>query len=80
VDIGSRQEGRLSGNNLLRAPYVEEEIEGAIQKCISDKDFIRQCHACINPYGNGNSGPQIAKVLSEVELGRKILTKKMTLK
>jgi UDP-hydrolysing UDP-N-acetyl-D-glucosamine 2-epimerase len=79
VDIGSRQLGRLSANNILHVGYDEDEIRTAIHRCVKDAEFVASCRACENPYGNGGAGMAIAEVLASVEMGHRLLTKQMTL-
>ncbi len=80
VNIGSRQQGRLRGDNVIDADYNAEEIYNAIKKCIADDAFRSVCAATVNPYGGGNSGKLIAESLATVNLDPKyILRKGMTL-
>lgn len=79
VDIGSRQDGRLSATNVIHTGYGRDEILNAIRRCIEDQKFIENCHSCENPYGVGDAGKKIAEVLAKTELGAKIITKKMTI-
>lgn len=78
VNIGSRQRGRLRGNNAIDAPYDASAIESAVRRCVEDEDFRRQCAGAQNPYGAGNAGPRIADVLATIELRPSLLQKKMT--
>ena len=48
-------------------------------KCLSSKKFLEDCKTSSNPYGVGNAGIKIAKVLKKVELNEKLLVKKLTL-
>ncbi|MEI7612347.1 MAG: UDP-N-acetylglucosamine 2-epimerase [Betaproteobacteria bacterium] len=80
VNIGSRQQGRLCGENVLDVGYDEREIYVAIQKCISDEVFRSVCQAAANPYGGGTAGKMIAESLATVDLDPKhILRKRMML-
>jgi UDP-hydrolysing UDP-N-acetyl-D-glucosamine 2-epimerase len=79
VNIGSRQEGRLRGQNVIDANYNSEEIITVIQKCLFDNEFRKSCFAAKNPYWLGDAGPKIAKVLAEVPINQSLLRKKMTL-
>lgn len=79
VDIGSRQDGRLASTNVIHTGYDAKEIEEAIRRCLFDEKFIADCHSCKNPYGTGDAGIKIANELARVELGHKILNKKMTI-
>ena len=80
VNIGSRQEGRLRGMNVVDAGYDRQEISSAIRRCLFDEDFREVCRTSENPYWLGDAGPKIAKVLAEVALDQNLIRKKMTLK
>jgi len=80
VNIGSRQEGRLRGKNVLDVNYNAESIIYAIRKCISNKEYREVCNRTDNPYYLGNVGEKIANILSKVPLDTKLMRKKMTLK
>ncbi len=80
VNIGSRQEGRLRGVNVLNVGYRSEEIYDAIIKCLYDEDFRKTARTTFNPYWLGDAGTKIANVLAGIPLGEKLLRKKMTLK
>ena len=80
VYIGSRQEGRLRADNVIEADYNEDSIYHAVKKCMNDKNFREQSFKCINPYGIGDAGIKIAKVLNDTKLEpKKLLRKEMTL-
>ena len=79
INIGSRQNGRLRANNVLDVDYDVEAIIKAVEKCFSDDSFRNQCFNCENPYYAGGAGKKISGVLSSVELGQKLIRKKMTL-
>jgi GDP/UDP-N,N'-diacetylbacillosamine 2-epimerase (hydrolysing) len=78
VNIGNRQEGRQRAENVIDVGYDREEIVDAIKKALHDKDFREKVSSCKNPYGDGKAGKRIVKVLSKVELGKKLLEKRMT--
>jgi UDP-N-acetylglucosamine 2-epimerase (non-hydrolysing)/GDP/UDP-N,N'-diacetylbacillosamine 2-epimerase (hydrolysing) len=80
VNIGSRQDGRLRGENVIDAGYDARAIHAAIAKCLSDEAFRETCATAENPYYLGDAGPKIANVLAEVELGEKLIRKRMTLR
>jgi len=79
VNIGTRQLGRLKANNVIDSDYNSNDIYKNLVKCLHDQKFISQCLQVSNPYGDGNSGTIICKALSEVELGPKLILKKMTI-
>ena len=81
VNIGSRQAGRLRADNVIDVDYKEKEISDAVHLSLEDKTFIKTCKETINPYGIGDAGIKIAKILSEISVDSKtILRKAMTLK
>lgn len=80
VNIGSRQDGRLRGKNVVDADYDIDNIVTVVKKCLYDKGFRNQCEATDNPYYLGDAGKKIANVLASTPLGQKIIRKKMTLR
>jgi UDP-hydrolysing UDP-N-acetyl-D-glucosamine 2-epimerase len=78
VNIGSRQDSRLRAENVQDVPYDADEIYTACRTAIDDDAYRKRCAEVDNPYGAGNAGPKIAKVLSEIEINRDLLQKKMT--
>lgn len=80
VNIGSRQEGRLRGENVLDARYSSDEIYLQTHRSLFDDDFREICRQAKNPYWLGEAGPKIAEVLATVSLGERLIRKRMTLK
>ena len=80
VNIGSRQEGRLRGENVLDAVYDAGIIFDATWRCLFDEDFRALSRRAENPYWLGDAGPKIASVLATAPLGQQIIRKRMTLK
>jgi UDP-N-acetylglucosamine 2-epimerase (non-hydrolysing)/GDP/UDP-N,N'-diacetylbacillosamine 2-epimerase (hydrolysing) len=80
VNIGTRQQGRLRGDNVIDVNYDEDEIYLATIKCLFDEKFRAQCQNSYNPYWLGQVGPKIANILASVPLDMKLIQKKMTLK
>jgi UDP-hydrolysing UDP-N-acetyl-D-glucosamine 2-epimerase len=78
VNIGSRQKGRLRAGNVLDAPYDADVLVELCQKAVNDDEFLKLCRSAKNPYGVGGAGRAIADTLSSIELGTRILRKKMT--
>ncbi|MDQ5821935.1 MAG: UDP-N-acetylglucosamine 2-epimerase [Actinomycetota bacterium] len=70
VNIGSRQEGRDRGSNVLDVDYDRAEIADAVQAQIAHGPYE---HEPI--YGSGNAGEQIADILSRAEIS---IHKRMT--
>ena len=61
VNIGTRQQKRLRGNNVIDVNYNVEEILKAIKKQIHNGRY-----KCDHLYGDGNAGEKIADILAEV--------------
>ena len=62
VNIGSRQNGRLRGKNVIDVNYSKEEIIEAINLQISRGRYDSE-----NVYGNGQAGVKISEILETVE-------------
>ncbi len=80
VNVGSRQDGRLRGGNVLDAAYDADAIAAAIERCLFDEAFREHCRTAENPYYLGDAGPKIATVLAEVPLDQRLIRKQMTLR
>ena len=63
VNIGSRQNGREQGKNVLEVDYEQKQIIEAIQKQITNGPYPKD-----SLYGDGNAGTRIAQVLLEAPL------------
>lgn len=80
VNIGSRQDGRLRGDNVIDAGYDAAAISAAVRRCLFDDGFRALCRTAPNPYWLGDAGPKIANVLAEVPLDQALIRKRMTLR
>ena len=78
VNIGGRQEGRQRAGNVIDVGYDTKEIVVAVRKALQDRDFKEEASSYENLYGDGKAGKRIVKVLSAVELGKKLMEKRMT--
>lgn len=63
VNIGTRQNRRLRGENVIDIDYNEKDIEDAVKMQISNPKHKRSF-----VYGEGDSGRKIADILANVEL------------
>ncbi len=63
VNIGSRQNMRDRGTNIIDVNYKRTEIEKAIENCLSTGKAIQS-----NVYGGGNAGEQIGNLLATLPL------------
>jgi UDP-N-acetylglucosamine 2-epimerase (non-hydrolysing)/GDP/UDP-N,N'-diacetylbacillosamine 2-epimerase (hydrolysing) len=78
IDIGPRQQGRLSADNVIRVGYDRDAISAAISTCLNDAEFRHVVDTCPNPYGAGNAGRQIADVLATTAITSRLIQKQMT--
>ncbi len=67
VNIGIRQEGRERGNNVIDVGYNKPEIIKAIEKALTDKEFLNEVKKCESPYGDGNASQRIVETLSKLK-------------
>lgn len=64
VNIGTRQNRRVKGSNVLNADYDVENIKAAILNRMEAKPTLKSEHV----YGGGNAGEKIAEVLATIPL------------
>jgi len=66
VNIGTRQVGRERAENVIDVKCNKEEIVGAIEKAMFDKNFIRKANFCTNPYGDGNTSQRVIRIMEDI--------------
>ena len=74
VNLGSRQQGRLCGKNVIHAEMKADTIIRAIRLAVSP-GFRESLRGLANPYGDGKAAPRIVEVLKTVPLDRNLLVK-----
>lgn len=62
VNIGSRQDMRQRGKNVLDVGYEKEKIKKAVETQVKNGRYDRD-----PVYGNGTAGTQMAKILAETK-------------
>ncbi len=77
VNVGRRQLGRLLAGNIIDVPASEQAIVDALSRAVSDS-FAEGLRKLQNPYGDGNAGHTIARVLAEAPAAEKLLIKEPT--
>ncbi|MDO8619775.1 MAG: UDP-N-acetylglucosamine 2-epimerase [bacterium] len=77
VTVGERQKGRLCGRNVLHVPCEREKIVSAIQKSLHP-DYLASLQGIENPWGDGKTGPRVAKLLEELTIDAKLLNKQIS--
>jgi GDP/UDP-N,N'-diacetylbacillosamine 2-epimerase (hydrolysing) len=68
VNIGTRQQYRERGENVLDVPCNKGAIKNAVTKALFDKKFITLVKSEKNPYDSGKAAPKIVKILETIKL------------
>ncbi len=68
VNVGTRQQHRERGKNVIDVGNNTKEIVLAIQKALFDKRFIKLVKSSKNPYDQGPTAKRIIKILETVKL------------
>ena len=76
VNIGDRNQGRESAENVINVPPTYSEIKAAVKRALS-KEFREFCQNVKNPYGDGNASEKIVKILEDLEINQELLIKKL---
>ena len=74
VNIGTRQRNRQRAGNVIDVEYNSHQIVNSVKKAIS-KEFIESLDNITSPYGRGDAGEKMARVLAEIELNDKLINK-----
>lgn len=69
VNIGTRQEGRTRGRNVIDTGYGARQIGAALGEALS-KGFRASLRGLKNPYGDGKAASRIVSVLRDARLDR----------
>jgi len=77
VNIGSRQEGRERGKNVIDVGHNKREITKGIEKTLTDREFLVGVKKCQSPYGDGKASQRIAEILSKVEITTQLIQKRI---
>lgn len=78
VNIGPRQAGRLSGDNVANVGVETDAIFAAIRRAVVDGRYRRAVADAPNPYGQGDTGPKVSRILSNIDLDDPRLLNKQT--
>jgi UDP-N-acetylglucosamine 2-epimerase len=76
VNVGERQQGRLRGPNVIDVATERVAILEGIRKAL-DPNFREDLASKPNPYDSGEASQTIVRVLKEVELGQRLLQKRL---
>jgi len=75
VNVGSRQDGRLRGDNVRDVPPERDAIVRGIDVALAP-GFREHLRGRPNPYGDGRAAERIVRVLRDVTLGDPLVRKK----
>jgi len=78
VNIGTRQRGRVHGQNVLNLGYERKEISEGIRRA-TQPSFKLALATMKNPYGDGQAAEKIVTKLKHVPLNRELLVKRFHL-
>lgn len=74
VNIGTRQEGRLRGANVIDVGYNRQEIINGINQAVQP-EFRKNLEKLVNPYGTGKAAAIIVEKLATVVVDNNLLKK-----
>jgi UDP-hydrolysing UDP-N-acetyl-D-glucosamine 2-epimerase len=78
VNVGSRQAGRLRAENVLDVDYDRRAIAAAVRTALFDETVRERARQASHPYGSGRAGEVVARTLATIELGSRLIRKKLT--
>jgi GDP/UDP-N,N'-diacetylbacillosamine 2-epimerase (hydrolysing) len=78
INVGSRQRGRVHGDNVIFVDNKKEEIQQAISFLLGDDDFKIKLNKKWNPYGEGNSSDKAVEVLCNIKINKELIYKNIT--
>jgi UDP-hydrolysing UDP-N-acetyl-D-glucosamine 2-epimerase len=74
VNVGNRQSGRVSGENIIHVGCDRDKILDGIHKALSP-EFRAGIEGMVNPYGSGKASEKILQVLKEIPLDSRLIQK-----
>ena len=77
VNVGTRQLGRIRGGNVIDASHDREAIASAITRALDDA-FRASLGYVTNPWGDGATGPRVARILEEIVVDSRLLSKRIS--
>lgn len=78
VQVGSRQAGRLHGNNVITVGYKRKEIIAAIKKSLYSHTYRQQLAKVKNPWGDGRAARRVVSILEKLKIDDALLRKQIT--
>ncbi|WKK80828.2 UDP-N-acetylglucosamine 2-epimerase [Marivirga arenosa] len=78
INIGSRQRGRVHGDNVIFVDNDKDQIVKAIDFVNTNEEYLEKVAKKQNPYGDGNSAEKAVEVLTSVEINKNLIYKNIT--
>ena len=78
INIGTRQLGRERAHNIIDVDYDDTKIKKALNQALYDLEFNRrvaQCQTPYDPYSDGKASERILKIIREITVDNRLLTK-----
>ncbi len=75
LNVGSRQQGRVHGRNVIHVAATREAIIGGLAQVL-DPAFRAALRGTENPYGDGHASERIVERLQDVALGSSLVVKR----
>ena len=75
VNVGDRQRGRQRAANIIDTPADSFAIMSAVARAMTE-EYREQLKGLVNPYGSGQAGKKIARLLSEAPDRDRLLQKR----
>lgn len=75
LNIGIRQQGRERTDNVVDVDHDKDLIIKGLRKVVAPG--FKKTLSGFNPYGSGNTGRKISKILSEIRLSKRLLEKQI---
>jgi UDP-hydrolysing UDP-N-acetyl-D-glucosamine 2-epimerase len=74
VNIGTRQQGRVRGKNVIDTGYRRSDIQQGINQALAPA-FRESLADLVNPHGDGRAAGRIVRVLRDVPLDARLIAK-----
>ncbi len=75
INIGTRQNGRLRGDNVIDVDHDINKISEAIDYALNDQKFFERVKKAINPYGNGDAAKKIVSEIKKIKINENLIKK-----
>lgn len=68
INIGTRQNGRQRGINVIETNYTREKIQSGIKMALFDTEFRKKVKESANPYGDGKTSERIVTIFQSLHI------------